>query len=92
MFHSFLLGYKDEPWEYFWLENGGICALCGTETMWTFVITPIVSLVVTIIFTGLDLAIRGESARTNSVQYFAKKFNLEKREMGKLEEVEPEKA
>lgn len=84
--------YKDEPWEYFWLENGGICALCGTETMWTFVITPIVSLVVTIIFTGLDLAIRGESARTNSVQYFAKKFNLEKREMGKLEEVEPEKA
>ena len=31
--------------------------------MWTFIITPLVSLGGTIIFTALDVAIRGENAR-----------------------------
>jgi len=49
--------------EYFWLKNQGICALCGTKTMVSFIITPIVSALVTYIATALDLAVRGERAR-----------------------------
>jgi len=56
--------YSSDPFQYFWLENGDICALCGTETMWTFIITPLVSLVATVIFTFLHVAIRGDIARS----------------------------
>lgn len=57
--------YEKEPFEYFWLANEDICALCGTDTMWTFIITPLVSIVATVIFTGLDLVVRGTAARKN---------------------------
>lgn len=33
--------------------------------MWTFIITPLVSIVATVIFTGLDLVVRGTAARKN---------------------------
>jgi len=46
--------------QYFWLRNGGICALCGKETMITFIVTPLIAGLMTYIFTHLDLRIRGE--------------------------------
>ena len=49
--------------QYFWLPNGGICALCGTATMTSFIVTPLVSLVMTYLFTYLDIVVRGERAR-----------------------------
>jgi Na+/proline symporter len=48
---------------YFWLTNGGICALCGTDTMYTFLAVPAVSGVVTIVASKLDCLIRGQAAR-----------------------------
>lgn len=50
-------------WEYFWLRNNGICALCGNETMISFIVTPLSSLVMTYVFSFLDIAIRGDRAR-----------------------------
>ena len=50
----------ENPFQYFWLRNGGICALCGPETMITFIITPLVAGFMTYVFTHLDLLIRGE--------------------------------
>jgi SSS family solute:Na+ symporter len=49
--------------DYFWLRNDAICALCGNKTMVTFIITPVISAVATYFFTYLDLLIRGERAR-----------------------------
>ena len=49
--------------EYFWLKNDGICALCGTKTMISFIVTPIMSAVVTYVASAIDLAIRGDRAR-----------------------------
>ena len=46
--------------EYFWLRNGAICALCGAETMITFIVTPIMAGIMTYVFTHLDILIRGE--------------------------------
>jgi SSS family solute:Na+ symporter len=49
--------------EYFWLKNEGICALCGSKTMISFIITPVVSAIMTYVFTFADIALRGERAR-----------------------------
>lgn len=46
--------------QYFWLRNGGICALCGKETMITFIVTPLIAGFMTYVFTHLDIRIRGE--------------------------------
>lgn len=48
------------PFSYFWLTNGSICALCGTKTMITFIVTPIAGGVGALLFTHLDILIRGE--------------------------------
>ena len=50
--------------KYFWLRNEGICALCGNETMITFIMTPTMSVIVTYLATYLDLMFRGERARS----------------------------
>ena len=50
-------------WSYFWLPNGDICALCGPKTMVSFLITPVMSAVMTYVFSFLDIAIRKERAR-----------------------------
>lgn len=50
----------EKPFQYFWLRNGGICALCGSETMITFIITPLVGGFMTYVFTHLDLLVRGK--------------------------------
>ena len=49
--------------EYFWLRNGAICALCGTKTMVSFIVTPLMSLCATYFFSYIDLMIRGDRAR-----------------------------
>ena len=55
--------------QYFWLRNGGICALCGQETMITFIVTPLIAGIMTYVFTHVDLLIRGkERARTPLIQ------------------------
>lgn len=49
--------------DYFWLRNNGICALCGSKTLVSFIITPVVSLFMTYLFTFLHIAIQGDRAR-----------------------------
>jgi solute:Na+ symporter, SSS family len=49
--------------EYFWLRNGSICALCGTKTMVSFIVTPLFSLGATYLFSYLDILLRGDRAR-----------------------------
>jgi len=46
--------------QYFLLQNGGICALCGKETMITFIVTPLIAGIMTYVFTHVDLLIRGK--------------------------------
>lgn len=48
---------------YFWLRNGAICTLCGTKTMTSFIVTPLISLLMTYVFSYLDILVRGERAR-----------------------------
>jgi solute:Na+ symporter, SSS family len=50
-------------WAYFWLHNDAICAVCGTKTMITFLVTPLSSLVMTYVFSWLDVLVRGDRAR-----------------------------
>jgi hypothetical protein len=53
--------YGSKPFDFFWLKDDtAVCALCGTTRMWTFIITPIASLVVTVLVTTLDITLRGE--------------------------------
>jgi len=49
--------------DYFWLKNEAICALCGSKTMVSFIITPIVSGILTYVFSYLDIMVRGDRAR-----------------------------
>jgi Na+/proline symporter len=49
--------------DYFWLQNGAICALCGSKTMVSFIVTPLVSAVMTYLFSYLDIRFRGDRAR-----------------------------
>mmetsp|Transcript_9367 Transcript_9367/g.30538 ORF Transcript_9367/g.30538 Transcript_9367/m.30538 type:complete len:609 (+) Transcript_9367:242-2068(+) len=54
---------------YFWLTNTKQdgspydCSLCGSKTMHTFIVVPLVSLVATFLFTKLDLYLGGDKAR-----------------------------
>mmetsp|Transcript_27583 Transcript_27583/g.77277 ORF Transcript_27583/g.77277 Transcript_27583/m.77277 type:complete len:585 (+) Transcript_27583:228-1982(+) len=49
--------------QYFWLENGGICALCGSKTMVSFIVTPAMSALMTYVFSFIDIMARGDRAR-----------------------------
>ena len=52
--------YKTKPFEWFWLKDPNAqCALCGTNRLWTFITVPIISVISTIVFTAIDLKIRG---------------------------------
>jgi len=54
--------YATKPFEYFWLKDlDPRCTLCGTTRMWTFIITPLASLVITILFTAIDIRFRGRA-------------------------------
>lgn len=50
--------------EYFWLKNDAVCALCGSKTMITFIVTPLSSAIFTYLASMLDVAVRGERARS----------------------------
>ena len=50
--------------DYFWLRNGAICPLCGSKTMVTFIIVPLVSAIFTYLGSFLDVTVRGERARS----------------------------
>lgn len=49
--------------DYFWLKNDAICALCGSKTMVSFIITPLVSAFVVYLVSFVDISVRGERAR-----------------------------
>jgi len=51
------------PWSYFWLTNSTQCALCGSTTMVTFIVTPLVAGFFTLFFSKIDIRLRGERAR-----------------------------
>lgn len=52
------------PFYYFWLKNNNdVCPLCGSKTMITFMIVPVISLAITCIISSLDVMIRKEAAR-----------------------------
>jgi SSS family solute:Na+ symporter len=51
------------PFSYFWLTNGAECAVCGTTTMITFIVVPLVAGFFTLLFSKLDVMIRGSRAR-----------------------------
>jgi len=61
--------------KYFFLKNGAICSLCGSETMITFIITPLVAGFMTYVFTHLDLLIStqiyGKDKARRSIVVFA---------------------
>jgi len=48
---------------YFWLPNGAVCSLCGTTTMVTFIITVLSGGFFALVFSKLDILVRGERAR-----------------------------
>ncbi|KAL3932568.1 MAG: hypothetical protein SGBAC_010790 [Bacillariaceae sp.] len=57
--------------QYFWLENGAICALCGSKTMITFIVTPISAGFFCLFFSKLDVMIRGEESARKPLLAFA---------------------
>jgi len=54
--------------QYFWLRNDGICSLCGSATMISFIVTPLVAGIMTYVFSHLDLCLRKERARHPFIQ------------------------
>lgn len=70
------------PWSYFWLTNSTQCALCGSTTMVTFIVTPLVAGFFTLVFSKIDIKLRGERARKPiftmaQPEEEAKNYNLE---------------
>ena len=51
------------PSSYFWLTNSDQCAVCGTTTMVTFIIVPLVAGFFALLFSKIDILIRGKRAR-----------------------------
>jgi len=49
--------------DYFWLDNGAICSLCGSKTMVSFIITPLMSGFFTYLVSFIDVKVRGDRAR-----------------------------
>mmetsp|Transcript_93 Transcript_93/g.188 ORF Transcript_93/g.188 Transcript_93/m.188 type:complete len:629 (+) Transcript_93:53-1939(+) len=85
------------PWSYFWLTNDPECAVCGTKTMMTFIIVPLVAGFFTLFFSKIDILIRGERARkpifmTAQPEVEAENYDLTKKEEEEqklIEEEEP---
>lgn len=73
--------YGKNPFEYFWLRDASaFCSLCGTNRMWTFIVTPSVSLVTTVLFTFVDIQVRtclGRNPRAPIVELSFDKKNEE---------------
>jgi len=82
--------------EYFWLENGAICSLCGSKTMITFIITPISAGFFCLLFSKLDVVARGDAARKPIFTFAGDEIpELEKADetgMKEVEAIKPEEA
>jgi len=67
--------------KYFFLKNEAICSLCGSETMITFIITPLVAGFMTYVFTHLDILIsshfNGKDKARRSIVVFAFDVNFD---------------
>jgi len=64
--------YGSRPFQYFWLKvEGTLCSLCGTTRMWTFVLTPLFSLIFTVLATALHLTIFGEEVARKPIIRFS---------------------
>jgi SSS family solute:Na+ symporter len=74
--------------EYFWLDNGAICALCGSKTMITFIVTPLSAGFFCLFFSKLDVMIRGETARKPLFHFMGDEIPEEDTKAGDEEEVE----
>jgi len=61
--------------QYFWLDNGAICSLCGSETMISFIVTPLVGGLMTYVFTHISLLILGDRARRPVFERFTGEFD-----------------
>merc|ERR1712161_175575 len=61
--------------QYFWLDNGAMCSLCGSETMISFIVTPLVGGVMTYVFTHISLLILGDRARRPVFERFTGEFD-----------------
>ena len=57
------------PFSYFWLTNGAQCALCGPKTMVSFIITPLFAGFFTLLFSRIDILVRGERAREPLIKH-----------------------
>ncbi len=75
------------PFSYFWLTNSSQCALCGTTTMVTFIVVPLVAGFCTLLFSKLDVLIRGDRAR-EPVFKFAQPQEKEHTQVGKEDALE----
>jgi len=79
--------------QYFWLANDGICALCGPATMVSFAVTPVISGVMTYVFTHLDLLARGkERARRPIIEVAWDLDEIQEKDAAEGEKVVEEKA
>jgi len=56
-------------WSYFWLPTGGLCALCGTAAMWTFIATVLSGGFFTLLFTVLHVAVVGEEKARRPIMW-----------------------
>lgn len=64
--------YGPKPFEWFWLKDeSAICALCGTNRMWTFIVTPVMSIVFTFLFSFVHIAAFGETIARKPILNFA---------------------
>jgi len=62
--------------QYFWLDNGAMCSLCGSETMISFIVTPLVGGVMTYVFTHLSILVLGKDrARRPVFERFTGEFD-----------------
>mmetsp|Transcript_14826 Transcript_14826/g.59374 ORF Transcript_14826/g.59374 Transcript_14826/m.59374 type:complete len:616 (-) Transcript_14826:552-2399(-) len=61
--------YDKSAFAYFWLTNTKSdgtpyeCALCGTKTMVTFIVTPLISTAACFLFSAIDIYVGGARAR-----------------------------
>lgn len=70
--------YAKNPFEWFWLRDADApCSLCGTNRMWTFIVTLAVSLVTTVLFTAIDIKVRGGRVPIISFPYDEEKEEQE---------------
>eukprot|EP00958_Prasinococcus_capsulatus_P024160 scaffold3740_cov322-Prasinococcus_capsulatus_cf.AAC.6 len=59
--------YARYPFSAFWLVNGAACALCGAQTMYTFIVVPLTSLVCTMVFSSLHVNLLGREGASRTI-------------------------